>query len=254
MSIHKEVCGSGTYVASTMISYCNIMLVPSYFSSVSTAGFYSVPSFFVGENGNPTVMIGEGANSNRMLLGFRTGDGTWDGIPGYLPGDASSYHDPAIVYTCRNGAVIVIKTRDDYATEDTNNGVLTMMVTKDNNNKTTVIASGRIWQQQGDGAGSTFTAIHPSDFRENLICYAEDNKAPLKKFNFVTDATNQSQLVPFTTSPEYGTISYTPNAFYIPRLYGSPSSSYDVWFEANVNGYRYLTNGYWAIRDDAAVG
>ena len=255
MAIHKEVCGQGSFSAGTLITYCNSVLVPSYFSNVATGGFYNSPCFYTGSNGNPTLIIGQDASAGgRAMAGFRTADGGMDTIVGLTPASDDQYHDPAIVYTCRNGAVIVIKTKDDYATEDSNNDVLAILITKDNRNVTTVVASGRSWAQQGDGAGSVFTAIHDTDFRSNLLCYAEDNTAPLERFSFIADMTTQSQLVPFTTCPEYGVLSYTPNAFYIPRLVGSPSSRYDTWFEANVNGYRYLTNGYWAIRDDAAVG
>lgn len=148
-------------------------------------------------------------------------------------------------YACANGIIIAMHTTDTW----TSGYTAYTLITKNNNDDIVFVSSFApdnlsktnrqcvkkffpvAWTDDG-------TIANPDTGVYNAVSFAIES----------TDGYwNQSALVPFPTYAKSGEISYTPNAgFFLV------SPNYAIGEGAvQFNGYRYLTNGFWAIKDEA---
>lgn len=109
--------------------------------------------------------------------------------------------------------------------------VACMIIAKTNNGKTAIITSDE----------STANVC-----RSNIKRVAWGDTIPDTTHAFNVYTENQTQLVPFCTDAALGTASYTPDAFYMP-VCQNPSMGIG---KLTLDGTDYLTNGYWAIKDE----
>lgn len=111
-------------------------------------------------------------------------------------------------------------------------GHMEILITKTNNNITSIVVS----------KGSTGLDLN------SMYCIAWGDVQPISSLSVTPIKTaQQTQIVPFVSNAPYGTISYTPDAFYIPV-----GQYYNMGIgQMTLNGNIYLTNGYWAIKDGA---
>jgi hypothetical protein len=65
---------------------------------------------------------------------------------------------------------------------------------------------------------------------------------------FTPEAAQQTVLTPFATNAYVGDVSYTPNAYYMPMHSNYPSGFGKFYLGMD----HYITNGYWAIKDNRA--
>lgn len=77
----------------------------------------------------------------------------------------------------------------------------------------------------------------------NHVAFGDSTTKATTK-TFTPEDTNQTELVPFLTNADLLTVSYCPNAFYIPS--GQFYSAGMGLFEMEES--EYITNGYWAIK------
>ena len=112
------------------------------------------------------------------------------------------------------------------------NGRMEVLITKSNNNITTIV-----FRKGLDGGQLS-----------GFYCVAWGDIDPISYLSVTPITTaQQTQIVPFVSNAPYGTISYTPDAFYIPV-----GQYYNMGIgQMTLNGNIYLTNGYWAIKDGA---
>lgn len=105
--------------------------------------------------------------------------------------------------------------------------IYAVIITKDNNDQYTCVFSN-------SAADNVYASIRRS--------YTGSITAQ----TFTAVASSQTALVPFITLINDGEgRSYTPNAFWIPN-----SENYNIgWCAITVDGYQYITNGYYALKD-----
>lgn len=119
-------------------------------------------------------------------------------------------------YTCENGAMIHVSSN------------IWILITKTNNGRTAII---------GTTGGNS----------QGIPCVAWGDAAPYSTLTYTPRSGEQTQLVPFCTDAPYQTTSFTPNAYYMPvgQYYTLGAGRLIIGNTA------YLTNGYWAIKDEA---
>jgi len=123
--------------------------------------------------------------------------------------------------SCANGALVVWKATNG------DNMQQALLITKTNNGKTALIFAGE-------------------NLYSTTLCIAWGDVAPDSTYSFTPLTANQTQLVPFCTDAALSTPSYTPDAFYIPV-----GQYYSMGIgKLALDGTTYLTNGYWAIKDE----
>ena len=134
-------------------------------------------------------------------------------------------------YACANGVMLSVKTGNYWAY---------IMISKTNNDRVAFIVS----YTSGNGA-SDLTPV------TKLFAVAwGDQGGPTvsNDFRFTPNVREQTVLVPFTTYSAYGVLSYTPKAGYFPV-----SQNYNTGDgRILLDGKSYISNGYWAIRDEEA--
>jgi hypothetical protein len=206
MSIQKIIVSGRANVASWLSANAT-----EYFASYTMDG---------------NTMIAKDAQNNVML--------EWDGSNVKIYKSATVFDTKAAdtasagTYTISkcNGGIMVIA-----GSESSNE--MSLILTKTNNDVTAVIV--------GSGSSNRANAL------TNSICAAAwgDAEDATKTRWFYTSAENQTQFVSFTTYAKPDTISYTPNAFYMPV-----GEYYDWSYgKFTAGGDTYITNGYWAIKD-----
>lgn len=129
-------------------------------------------------------------------------------------------------YTCANGAIL-----ESTVPSSPSSAVNCTLITKTNNGKTAIVFSA-----------GTAAAV----YRSNIKRVAWGDAQPDTVFAFTQITANQTQLVPFCTDAAIDVPSYTPNAYYIP-VCQNPSMGNG---KLTIDGTTYLTNGYWAIKDE----
>ena len=65
---------------------------------------------------------------------------------------------------------------------------------------------------------------------------------------FAPESAQQTVLTPFATNADFGDVSYTPNAYYMP-MHSNYASGVGKFY---LGMDHYITNGYWAIKDNRA--
>lgn len=128
-------------------------------------------------------------------------------------------------HTCTNGVILEFANAGNY--------IAWVLLSKTNNGAVAVVYS----------PGTVPTGYSATAWGDDAV------PATTGDMGFTARASYQTQFVPFITVPPGGSVSYTPNAFYMP--YGNLFSSGNGSFIAG--GKLYLTNGYWAILDGAAA-
>ncbi len=145
------------------------------------------------------------------------------------PETAISVPSPAAVpvadcYLCENGL---------FFTQSSQNAQGSLLITKNNYGKTVIISAAN---SSGRGCVDGNIALRVADGDEPPL----DN---IKSHAFSPGKDDYTVLIPFTTHAEFGAISYTPNAFYMPI-----AQYRDVGL-LMIEGKTYITNGYWAVLD-----
>lgn len=213
--------------------------VTKYFDSVETTGSGGTirANFKIGSN----VALYMGAADG---IGSESGIKAWGLVTsnGEYYSEALGTYDTALrnptIYTGTNATVI--SARYSNASYPAATYARILIVTKNNRGVTTIISKY--------GAPSDGSYIY-----QNIKCYALDDsvsETPRSDLTFTQVQSNQAQLIPFTSCAGSGVLSYTPNVFYITARNAPVADTGEVWFEVKFNGYNYLTNGYFAIKDD----
>lgn len=144
----------------------------------------------------------------------------------------SSYAKPVYGYVCNNGAMIL---GANSAISDATGIRGSVVISKTNNNKTGFIISGAL-------------SSSASDLYNNVATGVWGDVTPLiSSYSYGLGVTNQTQtqMFPFVTHCALGEKSYFPNAFFIPV-----AQTRTVFGELVADGVSYVTNGYWAIKDE----
>lgn len=223
MSIEK------TYIKSpaSLLEWMQDNLVPKYFASVrkdETTSQY----FYVNANTDDGwAMTFSLTGSNAYAAAIKSDNSfvqaNFYGIAAALPYAQSSY-----AAICENGAMISL-----YGPESSSsNYAANIIITKTNLDKTAIILTSG-----GENTNSRFYT--------GIRCVTRDDALPAQALTFSPIFAGQTVLVPFTTEAADGVISYTPNAFYMPK--GQYHSMGFGKFTAG--GKTYMSNGYWAILD-----
>lgn len=135
---------------------------------------------------------------------------------------------------CNNGALIRF---DRYANNTDSNNPCIILISKTNLDKTAVVVTATF-------SSSGYTAgVYMSD---SLRIIAEGDAPTMYYLTFSLRRMQQAQFIQFATCPESGVVSFTPNAFYMQ----SCSFYTSVFDTVTVDGVDYMTNGYWAIKDE----
>ena len=198
-------------------------LVPDYFASVEYT------------DNNNTGITCKDSNGNTIFT-VAVDNGSWT-YTAYADSEnyvskTSSYAKPVYGYVCNNGAMIVCAVN---AISDATGIRGSVVISKTNNNKTGFIISG---------ASSASTI----DLYSNFVTGAWGDVTPLtSNYSYSSGVTNQTQtqMFPFVTHCALGEKSYFPNAFFIPV-----AQTRTVFGELVADGVSYVTNGYWAIKDE----
>jgi hypothetical protein len=170
---------------------------------------------------NPVYVLSDINNSNRLTIQTYYNNGessTTNGWSGYST-------KPAYAYKCVNGVLI-----DVYSTYGWSYGAVLM--TKTNNNEYCIVYSSDLAQD---------TSIYTS---YKAIAYNDVD--PMSANSFSSNTKNQTVIAPFATNNDGSKASFTPNAGMI--LFGQYYSS--GYGSLNMGGTTWLTNGYWAIKDE----
>lgn len=89
----------------------------------------------------------------------------------------------------------------------------------------------------------TKTNMHGASIREVSDAF-NDVRMPYN------DALTQFSLIPFNFNPNLNGVLYTPNAFYMHTGARAPIHQTDSWRLMDINGETYLTNTYFAFREE----
>ncbi len=128
---------------------------------------------------------------------------------------------------CGNGVIM----ESGYYTS--NAGKVALMITKTNSGEPVII----------------FSYLHTSKvtpYYTNIKHVAfGDSESLATQTTFTPESGQQVQIMPFSTNPKIGDISYTPDAGYMPMNtnYSSGIGKFEM------GGSIWITNGYWCIRD-----
>ncbi len=198
-------------------------LVPDYFASVEYT-----------DNNNTGITCKDSDGNTIFTVAVDNGSWTYTAYAdsqNYVS-KTSSYAKPVYGYVCNNGAMIVCAVN---AISDATGIRGSVVISKTNNNKTGFIISG----------GSSGSA---SDLYSSFVTGVWGDVIPLtSSYSYGSGVTNQTQtqMVPFVTHCALGEKSYFPNAFFIPV-----AQTRTVFGELVADGVSYVTNGYWAIKDE----
>lgn len=126
-------------------------------------------------------------------------------------------------YTCANGIMLNLQGSNNY---------VPVIITKTNNNKYAIITNNHNGYAKNEG----IAAVSCSD--------AE----PINDFSYYRFSRSFTTMIPFNTETGTEVMSYTPYAYYIP-FQGLNTVGYA---KIIMNGCYYITDGYWAIKDEPA--
>ena len=200
-------------------------LVPKYFASVEYTDDTNTGVTCKDSDGN-TIFTVEVDGSNWIYTAYADSENHISKSDGYIK--------PVYGYTCANGAMIVLATSNNiHSVTDMRGGVI---ISKTNNGKTGFVIGG----------GANYSNIY-STFNTCSWGDAVPLISDVAGYRFSEGVTNQTQtlMLPFITHCALGEKSYFPNAFFIPV-----AQTRTVLGELVTDGVKYLTNGYWAIKDE----
>ena len=198
-------------------------LVPKYFASVVYTDNTSVTCKDSDRNTIFTVAVDNGSWTYTAYADSEN-----------FVSKTSSYAKPVYGYVCNNGAMI-LGAGNASAISDATNLCFSVVISKTNNNKTGFVI-----------AASSSASV--SDLYSNFVTGVWGDVIPLtSRYTYSSGVTNhtQTQMFPFVTHCALGEKSYFPNAFFIPV-----AQTRAVFGELVADGVSYVTNGYWAIKDE----
>lgn len=223
MSIEK------TYIknANALLEWMQENLVPVYFKSVNK-DTTTAEHFFVNcQTDEGWAMTLSLADVSAYAAAIKSDNSfvqaNFYGYVATIPHAQMSY-----AAVCKNGVILSL-----YGADSPSSGeAATVIVTKNNLDQTVIILSS--------GPANSDTR-----FYMNVRSVTRSDALPAQALTFTPVSGGQTVLVPFTTEAADGVVSYTPNAFYMPK--GQYHSMGFGKFTAG--GKTYMSNGYWAILD-----
>ena len=201
-------------------------LVPNYFASVEYT-----------DNNNTGITCKDSDGNTIFTVAVDSSSWTYTAYAdseNYVS-KTSSYAKPVYGYVCNNGAMI-LGAGNASTISDATNLRFSVVISKTNNNKTGFVIAA-------SSSTATFT-----DLYNNFVTGVWGDVIPLtSSYNYGSGVTNhtQTQMFPFVTHCALGEKSYFPNAFFIPV-----AQTRTVFGELVADGVSYVTNGYWAIKDE----
>lgn len=125
-------------------------------------------------------------------------------------------------YKCTNGVLLFVTGTSGYKAH--------ILISKTNNDKVAFIFSSA--HSNTEVSYTTYYCVVWGDTETST-------------FSFTKKSVEQTLMCAFATNAAFGTVSYTPNAFWLPfgQYY---NSEYGI---ITIGGVNYLTNGYWCIKD-----
>lgn len=192
----------------------------------------AVPKYFASVTYTDNEIQGFDEDGNKILKIDSTG-----GI--YAYSSANSYQSWTSSYSLIGARTInLIACDNGILFENTyggtsSTGKIMVAIAKTNNGKTAFIFSAN--------SSSTVSGYY-TEIRH--VAWG-DNDTVTSTTTFTPESGQQVQIMPFSTNPNIGEISYTPDAGYMPM-----SSNYSSGIgKFEMGGSVWITNGYWCIRD-----
>jgi hypothetical protein len=219
---------------SALIAWMQDNLVPKFFQSVEEDSQDNTIVVCTGVGGQKLFGLKKGADFYPSSCIYYKSDGTSEEIdyPGGTGTQATIFRWAAV---CKNGALI--KWAKAESNTSSSNSTIMILVTKNNNGKTAIVTTHSI-QSSGTNAGAYMTT--------SVYALAEGDNPNLVPLTFTGRVMEQTQKVQFATNAASNEISYTPDAYYLQcgNIYDIPYNRFTD------DGVTYLTNGYWAVRDE----
>ena len=215
MAIIKDYLNTNSM--NTLADWMTQHLVPTYFGSVVATSSTTLNCY--DSDGNIVLIIHPGSSSSNNAITAYASETVSISLTNNEGISKITY-----AAVCSRGCLLTFSSGT--------NGRMEVLITKSNNNITTVVFRKGLDGGQLGG----------------MYCVAWGDIDPISYLSVTPITTaQQTQIVPFLSNAPYGTISYTPDAFYIPvgQYYGMGIG------QLTLNGNIYLTNGYWAIKDGA---
>ena len=211
MAITKEFLNTNDQ--SVVAAWMQENLVPKYFASVDVNGNIITCQ---DEDGNLLLKI-DGVSNAVAITAYQ--DSSVSAVT-----QTTSVQGCDTAALCENGALIMWR-------NSSKTPQMFMLITKTNNEKTAMVACGSI---------NNNTHVYENTHR---TAYGDVNPVTNQTVYYISS--NQTQLVPFCTDASINTVSYTPNAFYMPIGQYITMGFGTIAMDNHI----YLTNGYWAILD-----
>ena len=160
----------------------------------------------------------------------------WDDSTDYLEitlATGASNGGVTYAYSCPNGIMLACHQNQNYNAY--------IMITMTNNNKIAFIVS---YTGSSGSTGAHVKMCFPIAWGDDGTL-AHPSGSSYNQFEITTNVRNQSQITPFVTYAEEGTLSYTPNAgwFSASQNYGTGDG------KITTDDGVYISNGYWCIKD-----
>ena len=192
----------------------------------------AVPTYFASVVYDGTKIICKDANNNTLLSLNYSSATIYKNESGYDDKSLNFSSDIRATYICVKcgGGILIFPDPDSPAAHSNKGGII---ITKTNNGKVAVIAGG----DNASLAASCSNGVVSAAWG--------DDASATKTITYTPASQNQTQLVPFSTYAPANSVSYTTNAFFLLTTQYSSI----VYGEVENNGAKYITNGYWAIKD-----
>lgn len=136
---------------------------------------------------------------------------------------------------CDNGFIFEAHVRNSTGAER----LFACLISKTNNNEPAIVFPST----------PPSTSSSPQQYTTALNHVAFGDSATMSTTTtFAPEAAQQTVLTPFATNADTGDVSYAPNAYYMPMHSNYPSGLGKFYLGMD----HYITNGYWAIKDNRA--
>lgn len=206
-----------TYIGMDFDSWKAFLDDSGMFSSVTKVDSGGVVTLTCNdENGNSVLTISKTAVATVAFKAFTTGG--HEVTPASYNLSAGS--DTNYGYKCANGIMIGMKS--------SNSELFSVLITRNN--------SGAL----------TFVLPNLTASRTSFYCVTYEDTYPVHSYVIGNNSSNQTQIVSFVTNAGLDTLSYTPDAFFMPF-----SQYYTLGYgRLTLGNVDYLTDGYWAIKEN----